>query len=143
MNKCKLCNQFIKDPIPQVGSNVPYDQQIMMALVDHIEKQHKRDDQHIQLSGMSHIGISRLSFFEIANEQLRAHLDKARWMMAQQYMEAPEEEELDDFATEMLRAVNRTDNEQNREIAMQFIGKIVNRCLQLDKYPPEEPVRLN
>ncbi len=144
MNKCKLCGAHIADPIAEVGSNIPYDIQIMTNLATHISTAHKRTDEHLQLAAMSYLGVSRLSHFELSDPKLRAHVDKARWMMAQLLQQVPSRSEVDRLVSEMLRKADRQDTPDNRKICREFVQSILDRCFETGKYSEaDEPAKVN
>ncbi len=138
MNRCKLCHKNIPDPIPEVGSNTPYEMQIVTALSMHIATEHPDVDQALQLSTMSVLGVARLSQYEyVSNKEVAERVTYAKWNLLQANHTRLTEKEIDAFATAMLKTAGREDTPANRTTCKQFIRTIVSRCFELDKYVAE------
>lgn len=141
MNKCKLCGKNIADPIPEIGSDTPFALQIIAKLAMHIASDHPKEDAQLQAGAMHHLGLSRMFQFEIANAEIRKSLEVGRWNMLQQAANRPTPDEIDGFASQLLKMAGREDNQGNRATCRQFIRSIVARCFETDMHTAEMAMR--
>jgi hypothetical protein len=141
MNRCKICNKTLPDPTPQIGSGTPYPLQIIAMLAMHIATEHPEQDAQMQASSMGHLGLARMMQFEIGNSEIREHLEMQRWNLLQQAMNKPTPDEIDTFATQLLKMAGREDNQGNRATCRAFIRTIVSRCFEHEKFAAEAAMR--
>lgn len=151
MNFCRICKKMIQNPVPEVGSNTPFEMQIVAKLSEHISNDHPDLDKALHIAALNHVGILRLSQFNIMDQNLKRQVDEAKWnLMMGLRGPALTKEETEKLIDDQLSELSE-DRSRNgmpgpicssgfmRNSLRRLIDKVYRRTLELDKYQPSNP----